>query len=400
MDFTKVLAGPVCTQALGDMGADIIKVEHPLAGDDTRGWPPIRNGNGAVFLSANRNKRSLALDLKSPEAKEIIYRLVENVDIVVESFSPGVTERLGIDFDVLKRHKPDLIYCSITGFGRTGPMAKAKGYDMILQAFTGMQSIMGEPDRTPVRAPFSPVDQGTGMHAYSSILAATLHRERTGKGSQIEVSLFDTGISYLSYMFQSYWERGTEPQRFGCAHEALCPYQAFDASDKPILIGVASETLWERFCNVTGLQHALQDPRFRTNVDRVQHREETIQLVSEVIKQRSCQEWLDLLTAEGIPCTQINNFNDVLENSHTLASEMIASYDSETFGDMNAVMQPVRFNGKRTTPGSAPPMLGEHTVAILQQSGLDQQQIASLLEKKAIATYVAPHNAVATQTGS
>ncbi|MGE8612753.1 MAG: CaiB/BaiF CoA transferase family protein [Achromobacter veterisilvae] len=386
LDFSKVLAGPMCTQALGDLGADVIKIEQPGAGDDTRAWPPTRAGGGAVFLAANRNKRSLALNLKTPEGLAAIHRLVASADVVVESFSPGVTERLGIDYATLKRHKPDLIYCSITGFGRVGPMADGKGYDIILQAFTGMQSITGEPDRPPVRAPFSPVDQGTGMHAYSSILAAIINRDRSGDGCQIDVSLFDTGISYLGYMFQAYWERGTEPQRFGCAHEALCPYQAFDASDKHVLIGIASETLWKRFCEVAGLQQALEDPRFRTNPDRVRNREATVRLVGEAVRKRSCREWVDLLTAEGIPCSQINGFAEVLAHPHTRASGLIAEYDSQAYGQMQAVMPPVRFNGLRIAPNAPPPTLGEHSISILEEAGLAPQEIERLLAKHVIGT--------------
>jgi crotonobetainyl-CoA:carnitine CoA-transferase CaiB-like acyl-CoA transferase len=378
LDFSKVLAGPMCTQALSDYGADVIKIESCGTGDDTRGWPPFRSGDGAVFISANRNKRSLALDLKTPEAQEIAHKLAATSDVIVESFGPGVPERLGIDYDTLRAINKRIIYCSVSGFGRTGPLAEGKGYDMILQAFTGMLSFMGEPDSGPVRAPFSPVDQGTGMHALSSILLALLSRDRTGEGCRIDVSLFDTGVAFLGYMLQGYWERGTEPQRFGCAHESLCPYEAFQASDKRVLIGVASEPLWRRFCKVTGLESMLSDARFATNAERVRHRAETVSAIQAVIATRSCKEWVELLTAEGIPCSQINNFADMLSHPHTLESGMVEQYDSPAYGRLNTICPPVKFDGKRNPVLVSPPTLGQHTADILAELGYTDEEVDRL----------------------
>ncbi len=380
LDFSKVLAGPLCTQALGDLGAEVVKVEGRDAGDDTRGWPPFRNGQGSTFLAANRNKKSLAIDLKSQAGREVIHRLVTRTDIVVESFGPGVTQRLGIDWDTLRAFNPRLIYCSISGYGPDGPLASAKGYDMILQAFTGMASMMGEPDSGPVRAPFSPVDQGTGMHALTGILSALLNRDRTGFGCQVEVSLFDTGVSYLGYLLQAYWERRTEPQRFGCAHESLCPYQAFETTDKPVLIGIASEPLWRTFCEAVGLEYMRDDPRFRTNADRVRHRAETIAIISETIGSRSCGYWLELLSGHGIPSTQINNFADLLAHPHTAHSGIVSTYDSEQFGSLQAITQPVRYDGERFEPGRAAPLLGENSQDILADHGLSRQEIDALYD--------------------
>lgn len=382
LDFSKVLAGPICTQALGALGADVIKIEETKRGDDTRGWPPFREGDGAVFLSANRGKRSLALDLKAPASRDVVLRLAAMADVVVESFGPGVPERLGIDYAQLAQVNPKLVYCSISGFGQTGPMAHAKGYDMILQAFTGMVSMMGEPGGGPVRAPYSPVDQGTGMHAYSGILAALMNRDRTGKGCHIDVSLFDTGVSYLGYMFQAYWERGTEPARHACAHESLCPYEAFPAADKPVLIGVASEPLWQRFCEVTGLQHMVNDPRFKTNADRVRNRAETIRAVRAVICTQPSAHWANLLANEGIPCAQINTFADVLAHPHTKHSGLVVDYESSAHGPLKAIVQPVKFDGERMAAGTAPPRLGEHTQEVLKELGFSDLEIDALLESR------------------
>lgn len=384
LDFSKVLAGPMCTQALSDYGADVIKIESCDSGDDTRGWPPFRNGDGAVFLSANRNKRSLGLNLKSPEARAVAHKLAATADIVVESFGPGVTKRLGIDYQTLRGFNKRIIYCSVSGFGSTGPLANGKGYDMILQAFSGMVSIMGEPDSGPVRAPFSPVDQGTGMHALSAILAALLNRERTGEGCQIEVSLFETGVAFLGYMIQAYWERGTQPQRFGCAHESLCPYEAFKASDGLVLIGVASEQLWQQFCKVAGLETIMNDPRFRTNAERVKHRALTVAAVQAVIATRTSEEWMTMLIAAGIPCSKINTFADMLEHPHTEQSGIVANYESEAYGNLNAIGQPVKFDGKRSQTLVSPPRLGEHTSDILAELGYSAEQIRHLGENDSV----------------
>lgn len=380
LDFSKVLAGPLCTQALADFGADVVKIEDCERGDDTRGWPPLRDDEGAVFLYANRGKRSLAIDLKRAEARDPILRLVREADVVIESFGPGVPERLGIDHETLRRVKPDLVYCSISGFGRTGPLAHGKGYDMILQAFTGMVSVMGEPGSGPVRAPYSPVDQGAGMHALSSILAALLNRGRTGEGCRIEVSLFETGLGLLGYMMQSYWEKGAEPARLGCAHESLCPYQAFQAADRHVLIGVASEPLWRKLCGVLGIAHLAEDPRFATNAARVSNREATIGLVSTIIATRPCAEWVARLTEAGVPCTQVHGFADVLAHPHTVASGMVMDYDAGRYGRLRSIGQPARFDGRRAQAGKPPPKLGEQSAEVLAQAGMTTEDIARLLE--------------------
>lgn len=379
LDFSKVLAGPLCAQGLADLGADVIKIEDCQRGDDTRGWPPFRDDEGAVFLYANRKKRSLAIDLKSEQAREPISRLVRAADIVIESFGPGVPERLGIDYASLKAINPGLIYCSVSGFGRTGPLAHGKGYDMILQAFTGMVSIMGEPGSGPVRAPYSPVDQGTGMHALSAVLAALLQRHKTGEGCQIEVSLFDTGIGFLGYMMQSFWEKGVEPARYGCAHESLCPYEAFQASDKHVLIGIASEPLWQRFCTALGMEDLASDPRFATNAQRVRNRQLTIEIVSKIIATRSCDAWVALLVEAGIPCAPINSFHDALNHPHTLASGLVMDYDAGRYGPLRSIGQPIKFNGERAEAGSPPPKHGEQSTDVLAEIGLQRDEIARLV---------------------
>ena len=382
VDFSKVLAGPLCAQYLGDLGADVIKVEAFVDGDDTRRWPPFRGNDGTVFLSANRNKRSIALDLKRAEGQAIAQRLLANADIAVESFGPGVAQRLGIDFEVARVENPALIYCSISGFGRQGPLREGKGYDVILQAFSGMLSITGEDKGAPVRSPFSPVDQATGFHALSGILAALLDRAKTGRGALVETSLFDSSLAFLAYFFQAYWEKGTEPVKSGSGHESLCPYQAFQAADKYILLGVANDVLWRKFCDLAGLSSVADDPRFCTNAARVQHRTATVGMVQAVMVTRTCDEWMRLLDEAGIPAAPINSFADIMAHPHTLASGMVATLQHPAYGALKTVAQPILFDGKRNAPLSPPPMHGQHTRSILGELGYSETEVARLVGER------------------
>ncbi|WP_338879098.1 CoA transferase [Achromobacter veterisilvae] len=389
VDFSKVLAGPLCTQYLGDMGAEVIKVE-PLKGDDTRRWPPFRKDDGTVFLSVNRNKRSVALDLKSPEGREAAQRLIATADIVVESFGPGVAARLGIDYDSAAALRPDVVYCSISGFGSKGPLNKGKGYDVILQAFCGMMSITGEEDGPAVRSPISPIDQATGMHAATGILAAVVRKLRTGKGCKVEASLFDTAVGFMGYVMQSYWERGSEPRRWGSAHESLCPYQVFEASDRPLLLGVANDSLWRAFCNEAGRPGLADDPRYATNADRVHNRREVLELVSEIMRGDDRDAWIRRLARAGIPCAPIQGVGELLAHEHMAASEMIHRFADSAHGELNVVSQPLRFDGQRPRPASPPPRVGEHTGQVLAELGYGPAAIGRYLDALAPRAGAAP----------
>ncbi|MGJ7505859.1 CaiB/BaiF CoA transferase family protein [Variovorax sp. GT1P44] len=380
LDLSKVLAGPLCAQYLGDMGADVIKVETTGAGDETRGWPPFRTdadgeATGTVFLSANRNKRSLAIDLRSEAGKAAVLRLVDQSDVVIESFGPGVAQRLGVDAATLRARNPRLVCCSISGFGSVGPMRDGKGYDVILQAFCGMLAITGERDGPPVRSPFSPVDQATGLHALIGILAALLERSRTGVGGTVEASLFDTATGFLGYFLQGYWERGTEPEKPGSGHESLCPYEVFETRDKPLILGVANDGLWRAFCAVAGLQEVMDDPRFATNAARVANREETVALVKRALAGRDRDEWIEALGALGIPCSPLHTLGELSAHPHAAASGMIFGYAHDLLGPMRSVAQPLRFGGERTALRSSPPALGEHGREILREVGYDDERI-------------------------
>ncbi|MFQ6721063.1 CoA transferase, partial [Bordetella pertussis] len=276
LDLSKVLAGPLCTQYMADMGADVIKVEAAGQGDDTRGWPPFQDGQAAVFLSCNRNKRSIALDLKSAHGRAVVQRLAAWADVVVHSFGPGVAQKLGVDWEALSEINPRLVYCAISGFGPVGSLSHGKGFDVVLQAFCGMISITGETEGGAVRSPFSPVDQATGLHALIGILAALRQRDASGRGVTVDASLFDTALGFMGYFMQGYWARGTEPARAGAGHESLCPYQDFATADKPIILGIANDALWRAFCALAERPELASDPRFATNAQRVANRAQTL----------------------------------------------------------------------------------------------------------------------------
>lgn len=390
LDLSKVLAGPLCAQYLGDMGAQVIKVETPGVGDDTRDWPPLRKTTdeaaraGAVFLSANRNKRSIAIDLTRPTGREVVRRLIMQSDILIESYGPGVADRLGLDAQTLKALNPRLIHCRISGFGSVGPMNHAKGYDVILQAFCGMLSVTGQPDGEPVRSPFSPVDQATGLHALSGILAALHHRTATGAGMRVEANLFDTATAFMAYFLQSFWERGTEPKRAGSGHESLCPYQVFPTQDLPLILGVANDALWRTFCKIAGLQDFAEDPRFRTNPERVAHREETVALVRGALTQRPRDEWIRLFDQHGIPCSPVHTLGELSEHPHTRESGMVTTYDHPRFGPLKTVSLPLRFDGERPTLRRPAPMHDEHGREILGELGFGDEEIAALARELAL----------------
>ncbi|WP_210253905.1 CoA transferase [Bradyrhizobium sp. S69] len=385
LDLSKVLAGPLCAQYLGDLGADIIKVETVGSGDETRGWPPFpAPGLGTVFLSANRNKRSIAVDLKTAKGREIVHALAKSADIAIESFGTGVAERLGIDAATLRPLNDRLIHCSISGFGRSGPLKNSPGYDVILQAFCGIMSMTGDEDGGYIRSPISPIDQMTGVHAFSGILSLLYAREKTGQGGTIQVSLFETALGLLGYNLQTYWERGVQPPKCGSSHESLCPYQAFEAADGPIMIGVANDNLWRKFCGVTGLDALADDPKFRTNADRVTHRDEVLRHVKAALAANSVKHWNDALTAVGVPCSPINTLAQLLDHPHTAASGMIVEYDHAHAGRLKAVGHPVLINGEQRQAGLPPPVAGQHTDDVLSELGWSRQRIDDLRRERVI----------------
>lgn len=377
LDFSKVLAGPLCTQYLADMGAEVIKIE-PLTGDETRGWPPYENGVAAIFTGLNRGKRSLALDLKTGDGRAIAWLLAKRSDVVIQSFGGGVADRLGLGETELRGHNPSLIYCSISGFGTTGSMSEAPAYDAVLQAFTGIMAITGEEGQPMIRSPISPIDQTTGLHALSGILAALYERERTGEARSIEVSLFETAVGLLGPNVHNFWASGQEPRRWGSSHESLCPYKVFDAADGPILIAIANDNLWRRFCAVVGLEGLASHPDFRTNSERVARREETNAHVQNIISREQVGYWMAVLSAAKIPCSAINSVGEMLRHPHTRASGIVMHNRSEEAPNLRCIAHPVRFPGIEREIGPPPPHLSEDGPAILAELGFSGDDIIAL----------------------
>ncbi|MGE4337333.1 MAG: CaiB/BaiF CoA transferase family protein [Pigmentiphaga sp.] len=385
LDISRVLAGPLCAQALGDLGAEVIKVESLGLGDETRGWPPFKGaGLGAVFLSVNRNKRSIAVDLKTAEGRRIVHELVKDSDIAIESFSTGVAERLEVDAATLQAINPRLIHCSISGFGRSGPLRKAPGYDVILQAFAGVMSMTGDEGGGYIRSPISPIDQMTGTHAIIGIMAALMTRQQTGKGGTVQVSLLETALALQRYNLQSFWQTGVQPPKCGSSHESLCPYQAFEAQDGPIMLGVANDNLWRKFCGSAGLLDIVDDPRFRTNADRVANRAETLEHVASVIATRSVAFWYETLSEVGVPCSPVNTLGQLLAHPQTEATGIVVDYQHPVAGAIRSVGQPYMLNGEQRQAGSPPPTHGQHTAEILQEIGFAADEIESLKTSKVI----------------
>jgi crotonobetainyl-CoA:carnitine CoA-transferase CaiB-like acyl-CoA transferase len=377
LDLSAVLAGPLCTQYLADLGADVIKVEPPQ-GDETRAWAPTRMGLATAFTASNRGKRSLALDLKTDAGREIVHRLAARADVVVESSSTGVAQRLGIDDATLRMLNPRLVCCTISGYGRTGPLAAERGYDMIVQAFTGMMALTGEPGGGPVRSAFSPVDQGTGLNAVIGILAGLLARGRTGEGTAFEVSLFETATALLGYHLQKYWETGVLPARVGSGHESLCPYQAFATADLPVLLGVTNDPTWRRFCAAAGLEASAEDPRFATNVARVEHWDDTVAVVQDALSREPRATWLARLSAAGVPCSPLNTIEELSSGAHAQARGIIMDYEHPALGAQRAVGLPIQFDGAARTVGRPPPRLGEHSDEVLAELGYRVDDVAAL----------------------
>jgi crotonobetainyl-CoA:carnitine CoA-transferase CaiB-like acyl-CoA transferase len=384
VDFTKLIAGPLCTQYLGDMGADIIKIEDLERGDDLRGMPPFVGTDGAMFFCMNRNKRSVALDLKTPEGLDLALQLIAKADVLVESYGTGVTERLGIGHVAMRKLNPRLVYCSVSGFGRSGPLGPRPGFELMMQAYSGMMMTTGDKESGPLRIGFSPLDQTTGIHAATGIVAALRMRDRSGEGSYVEASLFETAMGFMGWHAQAYWMNGALPERPGSGHGSLCPYQAFMASDGYILLAVGSDLLWRKFCDVVGLQDYRDEPRFKTNATRVVNAAETVGLVQDAIGKRSVDAWIEVMNAAGIPASPVNNIDRALADPQTAARHIVMDYEHPVGGAMKAVAHPVLFEGAERVVRRPPPLHGEHTEDVLRELGVNDEALEALRHKGAI----------------
>lgn len=371
VDFSRVLAGPYCTMLLADLGADVIKIENPVGGDDTRQWgPPWLDGQSAYYLSVNRNKRSIALDLKQPKDLEIAHRLVETADVLVENFKVGGMAGFGLDYESLSRTNPGLIYCSITGYGQDGPYADRPGYDFILQAEGGLMSITGPQEGQPYKAGVAIVDITAGLIASHSILGALHHREKTGQGQYIDVALLDAQLGWLANVAQNYLVSGQPPKRHGNAHPNIVPYETFETADGWLALGVGNDRQYERLCILADRGDLWDDDRFQNNPGRVKHRLDLIPLWQAVFLTRTTSDWVAALMQAGIPAGPINDIPAALSHPQTVARQMVQKVKRDA-GQPVSLIGPVaklsRTPSKISTP---PPKLGEHTREILEELAL------------------------------
>jgi crotonobetainyl-CoA:carnitine CoA-transferase CaiB-like acyl-CoA transferase len=351
---------------MGDMGADVIKVEQPGKGDDTRAYgPPFVNGESAYFMSVNRNKRSMTLDIKHPAGQDILWKLMAEADVLFENFRPGTLEKLGFGYEAVRARNPRLIYCSVSGYGQTGPNASIPGYDLIVQGEGGIADLTGEPDGPPMKVGTSQADIVAGMNAFQGILLALYARERTGRGQRVDIGLLDCQVSLLTFQAGNYFATGASPRRMGNKHPSIAPYETFSAADGYVNIGCGNDGLFRRFCGVLGMGELADDARFQTNPDRVAHRETLAEIIEPVIRQGTVAHWVQEMRAQGIPAGPINTVEQALTHPQTLARGMVVELDHPRAGKIRLTGNPIKLS---ETPGavqSPPPLLGQHTGEIL-----------------------------------
>jgi crotonobetainyl-CoA:carnitine CoA-transferase CaiB-like acyl-CoA transferase len=380
LDFTRVLSGPYCTMLLGDMGARVIKIEHPGRGDDTRAWgPPFVKGESAYFLSINRNKESLALDLKHPSARRVLDPLLQQAGVLVENFRPGTMDRLGLGYEALAPVHPGLVYCSISGFGQTGPRRAEPGYDAVIQGEAGLMSITGAADGPPFRLGVAIADIVSGMFAAQGIAMALLARARTGRGQRVDIGMLDATAALLTYQAGIHFATGATPGRMGNRHPTIVPYETFPASDGEFVLAVGNDEQWRRCCEVIGAAALPEDERFSTNQARVQHHDTLRGLLVEKLRTRPRAAWVADLKRAGVPCGSVREVAEVLADPHLKARAMIETVEHITAGAMKVLGIPIKLSD---TPGSvrlAPPALGQHTDKILHDDvGLSGDEIEML----------------------
>jgi crotonobetainyl-CoA:carnitine CoA-transferase CaiB-like acyl-CoA transferase len=393
LDLTRVVAGPWATQILADMGAEVIKIERPVAGDDLRSWGPpfLKDANGeetdssAFFLSTNRGKKSVTVDISSPEGQDIIRELARSADVLVENYKVGTLGRYGLDYETLKALNPRLVYCSVTGFGQTGPYSALPGYDFVFQGMGGLMSLTGLPDDQPGGGPLKtglPIsDLVTGMYATTAILAALEYRNVNGEGQHIDIALLDCLISMTGCQVMNYFISGKMPQRMGNEHLTMVPYQVFRCSEGDVIVAVGNDSQFVSFCDVIGCRELAKDPRFMTSPQRSRNRSQLIPQISAVMLTRPMHEWVTLLEAANVPCGPIYDTKQVFEDPQVQHREMKISLPHSAGVDAPAVANPIRFSETRITYGHAAPMLGEHTEKVLGNIGLTAERIAALRDK-------------------
>jgi crotonobetainyl-CoA:carnitine CoA-transferase CaiB-like acyl-CoA transferase len=391
LDLSRVLAGPFCTQMLADMGAEVIKVERPGVGDETRTWGPpyVQDADGedttesAYYLCANRNKRSVTVDFSRPEGVALVKRLLAHCDVLVENFKVGGLAKFGLGYEQLREEFPDLVYCSITGFGLTGPYAQRPGYDMMAQGMGGLISITGEPDRLPSKVPVAINDIMTGMYTAVALLSALRHRDRTGEGQQIDVGLLDVQVSWLANVASNYLVGGRLPQRLGTAHPNTVPYQVFPTEDGFIIIGANNDGQFERLCKAAEAEHLLDDPRFASNALRSENRDALIPIVESISRTRTTAAWMEILESGGVPCAPVNTVDQVFADPQVQARGMQISMEHPLAGDnVSLVGSPIKLSGTPVSYRRPPPTLGQHTDEVLRELlDVSDSEFATLREQ-------------------
>lgn len=386
IDLSQVLAGPYCTMVLGDMGADVVKVEKFPAGDDTRLMGPYINEESYMYMMVNRNKRGVCLNLKTDEGLQVLYQLIKDADVFIENYRPGVTKKLGIDYETLKSINPSLIYCSISGYGQTGPYKNKGGFDIMAQGLSGMIDMTGEREGKPVKVGIAIHDIAAAQTAIQSILAAYIHRLKTNTGQYIDVSLVDSGLAWTVWEAAAYFGKGQVPRRNGTAHRVSAPYQGYKTKDSFILIGAANQKLWEKFClSVVDKPEWIRDERFLTNSIRAQHVDELEIEMEKVLSKQDSAYWLDLLDKNGIPSGPIYSYDQTLADEHIISREMVLDYEHPIAGAMKTLGFPAKFS---ETPGqfkSPAPLLGQHNKEVLVELGYSVEEIDSFQKKHVLS---------------
>ncbi|HEY3066783.1 MAG TPA: CoA transferase [Methylomirabilota bacterium] len=386
IDLSRVLAGPFCAALLGDMGADVVKVEDPGAGDESRTWPPHKEGESAGYLVNNRNKRGIAVDLKTAEGVDIVRRLARDADVLVENFRTGTMEDFGLGYERLAAANPRLVYCSVSAFGRTGPRAQGAGYEALMQAFSGIMSITGEPDGPPVRCGVSFLDLTTGILSALGIVSALHQRAHTGRGQRVDASLLETAVGLLNFQAEGFLLAGTVPRALGSAHPSLSPYRNFRCADGQwVFIAAANDRLWKRLTGALGLTAMADDPRFATNIERVKHRAELERAVSDAIAGVPREALLERLEAAGVPATPVNTVDQLLADPQTRSRAVIRRMQHPKLGDIPVVGMPLTFSAMQPDIRRHAPLRGEHTDDVLRECGYSTAEIATLREKKVVA---------------
>ncbi len=380
LDLTRVLSGPYCTMLLGDMGARVIKIEQPGKGDDTRAWgPPFVDGESAYFLSINRNKESVTLDFKHPDGRAVLDRLIAKCDVIVENFRPGTLARLKLDYESLAAAHPRLVYCSISGFGHTGPRSQEPGYDAVMQAEGGLMSITGAADGPPYRLGVAIADIVSGMFAAHGVTLALYARERTGRGQAVDVAMLDAVAALLTYQASIYFATGRAPSRMGNRHPTIVPYETFSASDGDFVLAVGNDELWRRFCAASGF---VDDGRFASNADRVTRYGELKPQLDGLLRTRPRHEWLARLSAAGVPCGSVRNLEEVFNDPQLTAREMVAHVEHARLGALTLLGAPMKLGATPPSVCSAPPMLGQHTTHVLEHDlGFTTVEIAAFQKR-------------------